>query len=414
MSNFRKHCVNTDNLARHNCGSNNPYFLAVKNNRDNKINYVICISCRKVYYSNYISCKCNNCNVDYYSAILNDDENPNFLVATWENYHCPQIISEKMKCIKCRELFYLDMKSGNLTCLNKKCGFISKPSKIVWTCIFCQSEFKSNAVPYNPLCIKVAKKAIRQTLLLKHRAHPNKMPCCKLNVFFTEFFHKKTCKGILYEGELHENMIIVCEKCQALNFFERFIWTCPQCHKRFRDIKNYNRNRHLINNSDDKKNNGEENNITKNNGLNKKKEKSRSVCKNDYSDRYKEKYIEKFKERNKDKGRNDNLGNNEKNNKNKEDEIKNMINNIEEKKEIKNYNIQLQYQSPKRRNYYRREENSSKALNIKNDSRKERCFKIIIKNEGNENGSKNQNNMNIFNDYLVKSIANKDFKSDYN
>ena len=416
LSNFRKHCVNTENLARHNCGSSNAYFLTVKDKK-NKINYVICESCKKVYYSSYISCFCNNCNIDYYSAILNDDENPNFLVATWENYHCPQIISEKMKCIKCRELFYLDMKNGNLTCLNKNCGFISKPSKIVWTCIFCQNEFKSNAVPYNPLCIKVAKKAIRQTLLLKHRAHPNKMPCCKLNVFFTEFFHKKTCKGILYEGELHENMIIVCEKCQALNFFERFIWTCPQCHKRFRDIKNYNRNQYLINNSDDKKNNGEENNITNNNnnninGLNKKKEKSRSVCKNDYSDRYKEKYIERFKERNKD--RNENLGINEKYNKNKEDKINNMINNIEEKKEIKNYNIQLQYQSPKRRNYYRRDENSSKALNIKNDSQKERCFKIIIKNEGNENGSKNKNNMNIFNDYLVKNIANKDFKSDYN
>ena len=47
LSNFRKHYVNTDNLARHNCGSNNLYFLAVKNNRDNKINYVICIPCRK-------------------------------------------------------------------------------------------------------------------------------------------------------------------------------------------------------------------------------------------------------------------------------------------------------------------------------------------------------------------------------
>ena len=417
LSNFRKHCVNTDNLARHNCGSNNSFFLIVKDNK-NKINFVICESCKKVYYSSYISCFCNNCNIDYYSGILNDDENPNFLVATWESYHCPQIISEKMKCIKCRELFYLDMKNGMLTCLNKKCGFTTKPSRIIWTCSYCQKEFKSNAVPYNPLRMKVVKKAIRQTLLLKHRAHPNKTTCCKLNVFFTEFYHKKTCKGILYEGELNDNMIIVCEKCQAINFYERFIWTCPQCQKRFRDIKN--------DGTDDKNNNDDEHNhlndINKNNnnGLNKKKEKSRSVCKNDYSNRYKEKYIERFRERSRDKGRDkdNNIENKEKKNKNQEEIITNMFNSIEEKKEMKNYNIKLQCQSPKRRNYYRREDNSSKVLNIKYESsQKERCFKIIIKNEGNENGtgSNKNNNISSFNDYFAKSVANanKNYKIEY-
>ena len=34
LSNFRKHCVNTDNLARHNCGSNNSFFLIVKEFRN--------------------------------------------------------------------------------------------------------------------------------------------------------------------------------------------------------------------------------------------------------------------------------------------------------------------------------------------------------------------------------------------
>ena len=78
------------------------------------------------------------------------------------------------------------------------------------------------------------------------------MPCCKLNVFFTEFFHKKACRGILYEGELNDNMIIVCEKCHAINLYERFIWTCPKCLRKFRDIKNNSINNNNINISSDK------------------------------------------------------------------------------------------------------------------------------------------------------------------
>ena len=61
------------------------------------------------------------------------------------------------------------------------------------------------------------------------------MPCCKLNVFFTDFYHKKTCDGILYESELDDNKIIVCEKCKAINYYDRFNWTCPKCGKKFKD-----------------------------------------------------------------------------------------------------------------------------------------------------------------------------------
>ena len=61
------------------------------------------------------------------------------------------------------------------------------------------------------------------------------MLCCKLNVFFTDFYHKKTCDGILYESELDDNKIIVCEKCEAINYYDRFHWTCPKCGKKFKD-----------------------------------------------------------------------------------------------------------------------------------------------------------------------------------
>ena len=411
LSNFRKHCIHTENLAHHNCGSKNNNFILAKN-KENLINMVICESCKKVYYSSYILCRCNHCNIDYYSGVLTEEENPNFLVATWENYHCPQIINEKMKCIKCRELFYLDMKNGMLTCLNKRCNFISKPSCISWTCSICQEEFKSKAIPYNPLQIQIVKKAIKQTLLLKHRAHPNKISCCKLNVFFSEFFHKKTCRGILYEGELNNNMIVVCDKCQAINLYERFIWTCPKCFKKFRDTKT-NENNNMDNSED--KNNSFEKNIHKNmifnnNKLIKRKEKCRSVCKDEVGNRHSERYNVRYKIRDKEIV---NLSNGI----NQEERKKQLINNnIEDKKEIKRYDLKLKYDSPKRNNY--RSDHRAKIFNSKIDTQKEKCFKIILKNNGIENNNsdiknngKSQNNINLYNNnFLAKS--NNEYKKD--
>ena len=233
---FRKHCIDCADYAFHNCDNKNNYFITIKEDENtNKIKYVMCIQCKRVYFSSFILCRCHHCKVDYYTSILNSIEDINLLPATWDNYHCPQIINEKMKCIKCKEVFYLNMKTGMLVCLNKKCGFISKPSRILWTCNVCKEDFKSGCVPYNSEELTIIKRVIKQTLLLKHLAHPNKMPCCKLNVFFTRFYHKNLCKGILYVGELNNSLIIVCDRCHAINFYDRFIWTCPECGKRFRD-----------------------------------------------------------------------------------------------------------------------------------------------------------------------------------
>ena len=247
LKNFRKHCIYADEYVTHNCcanekdGERNSHFIIV-NHSDikNGIKFVVCENCQKVYYSSFILARCYKCKVDYYTSLLSDDENPELLLATWENYHCPQLINEKMKCIKCYEYLYINMKTGLLTCLNKKCEFVSKPSRILWTCMVCKTEFKSGAIPYNPLDGEVTRRLISQTLLLKHKAHPRKMPCCKLNVFFTDFFHKHSCNGILYESELDDNIIVVCEKCKAINYYDRINWTCPKCGKRFRDKLNEN------------------------------------------------------------------------------------------------------------------------------------------------------------------------------
>ena len=240
-SNYRRHCINEmrNDHATHNCNSENNKFLLVK--RNNNSEFVICINCKKVYYSTYILCKCYKCNKEYYTEILPKEENEFLLPATWEEYHCKQIVNEKMKCIKCQETLYLNMKIEMLQCLNKKCKFTSKPSKILWTCSICQTDFKSSAIPYNNLELEAIKKIINQALIQKHKAHPDKIPCCKLNVFFTDFYHNNKCDGILYTGELNDDVIIVCEKCHKINFYDRFIWTCPKCGKKFKyDKSNIN------------------------------------------------------------------------------------------------------------------------------------------------------------------------------
>ena len=239
LCNYRKHCFNDTEYATHNCKDNDSKFIviSIKNIESNKNEFVICSNCQKVYKSSFFLCKCFHCDTEYYSQKLPEDQNTDLFLATWKEYHCPQLINNKMSCIKCKSPFYLNMKTGMLNCSNKNCQFISKPKRILWTCNNCKKDFTSEAIVYNPLDVEIIQKAIKQTLLLKHRAHPNKMPCCRLNIFFTEFYHKKTCKGILYLGEINDELIIVCEKCQAINYYSRFIWTCPKCQTKFRTKK---------------------------------------------------------------------------------------------------------------------------------------------------------------------------------
>ena len=272
---FRKHCINTEDFASHNCcpikeigkKNENCHFICVYNSDiKHQIKFVICELCKKVYYSNYILSLCNKCNVEYYTSLLSPEENPDMLLATWDNYHCPQLINEKMKCIKCREYFYLNMKNGLLTCLNKNCEFVSKPSRILWTCIVCKKDFQSGVRPYNPLDLILTKKLVQQTILLRHKAHPTKLPCCNLNPFFIDFYHKNGCDGKLYQSEFNDKVIIVCEKCLGVNYINRFKWTCPKCGKRFKEKNNDNNNNSNNNNNNSRSNtNGNNSNSEKKN-----------------------------------------------------------------------------------------------------------------------------------------------------
>ena len=342
LTKYRKHCFNDSEFASHNCtNKENKFILILKNNN---IEFVICSNCQKVYKSTFILCKCFSCDEEYYSEILPNDVNMELFEATWKEYHCPQMLNKKMSCIKCKSPFYLNMKTGMLNCTNKECQFISKQKRILWTCCNCEKEFTSEAKVYNPLDNEILNKIIKQTLLLKHRAHPNKLPCCKLNVFFTEFYHKKNCRGILYLGEKNDKLIIVCEQCHAVNYYERFIWTCPKCQIRFRTkdkdkgtLISTKSNEELINEINEKETTNKNDNIKKNSDKNIETNNFKDVINNDNNKEnnkeinnenrnFKKKFFKKINNYNHDK-----IINDEKKKENK-DENKEINNNDKDKK----------------------------------------------------------------------------------
>ena len=107
-----------------------------------------------------------------------------------------------------------------------------------WKCNICSKKFKSDIIIYNKSEVNYIKKVINYGLLLKKLAHPVKLPCCQnIDVKTASFYHKKDCNGIIYFAEFHKKIIIICEKCKAVNNFGKFIWTCPGCSLRFKDMK---------------------------------------------------------------------------------------------------------------------------------------------------------------------------------
>ena len=248
ITNFRKHCYKTGKFAVHKCHKDYEEFgkfIPVSINK--KVKYVICDLCRKVYVITRFKNYCEMCRQVYYCNLLSKDENPDLLPATWNPPHCESIINKAMNCNKCKELFYLNLKTNKLECINKKCKNIVDPSRIQWNCPTCNDLFRSGVKVFNPSEIEQCKYLIKKALIIKQKAHPYRIPCCKDLIDFknTEFYHGKNCSGTLYFVENDEKVIVVCKKCRAINWFANFIWTCPKCKTRFRDI-NSDRNEEIL------------------------------------------------------------------------------------------------------------------------------------------------------------------------
>ena len=235
------HCVNTKDCAHHLCSTNKKGKFILTSENENKLRflsketkYVICLNCKQCFKSSCFKTICFSCNKEYYSSLLNEGEDKNIVLATWEKYHCGGTLTDQiMKCIKCKKELYLNLLTNRLICLNKNCNFESKPQSILWKCIFCSKEFRSKAKAYNPLELQIIKRAINYTLLMKLKASPLILPCCKKDTKDLIFYHKEECKGILYKGYLKGKEILVCKKCHAMNFIDKFNWICPLCGKKF-------------------------------------------------------------------------------------------------------------------------------------------------------------------------------------
>ena len=253
LKKYRKHCINSEQYATHKCSSNKlGKFIEVfqnNNNLKNELNltihkgnnsqnnsYVICSECLTCYMNSFIKIYCPSCRCDYYSSKLSENENENILPATWKEYHCqPIIVNEMMKCIKCENILYINLFTKKLVCLNKKCNFTSNPHSIIWKCKICKKDFRSSAKVFNPLESKILQNEVWKCLAYKNPALPKKLFCCSENEKNKniKYFHDKKCKGELYIWSYNNKEIIVCGLCHAVNFYEKFIWTCPVCNLRF-------------------------------------------------------------------------------------------------------------------------------------------------------------------------------------
>ena len=263
--NFIPHC-NKNCEPIHSCG-NKMYIL------DN-LNYLLCLKCQKIYHSNLVLFYCSNCKCDYYTSInlnLNNNKKENFKIATWEKYHCNAIVDDIMKCLKCKNFLYINVKNKKLTCLT--CNF-EFGNNINWKCIICNKEFSCDAKEYNFNESKLIKIIIKDTIFNSKNAKPDFLPCCNLGkkeILKLKFVHKKECNGNLFEGEYNKRKIIVCEKCHMLNYYENHKWMCPICEVRFllnkKDKSEYNENENE-NVDNENKENINNNNYNNNNNKN--------------------------------------------------------------------------------------------------------------------------------------------------
>ena len=202
---FLKHCSKCSNIPKHNCSPNNisSFIPIIFNN--NSIKYILCSECHLIFYSNIFLNYCENCKENYYSYIISLKDKKNLYPATWSKYHCNKdIINEKMRCIKCDEIFYIDINENILRCLNNKCKLIIKnPKNLEWKCKYCFKKFYSDIKLFNPLEKIVLDKEIKKALI------------------YTNKFEEKKCEcnGELFLGLFMNKKIIVCDKCKKVGLY---------------------------------------------------------------------------------------------------------------------------------------------------------------------------------------------------
>ena len=92
LTKYIKHCFYDNEFANHSC-QNNSKFIIIYNK--NNIEFVICNICHKVYDSKFILCKCYFCEMEYYTEIINQENEIYLFPITWKTPHCNQLIKHK-------------------------------------------------------------------------------------------------------------------------------------------------------------------------------------------------------------------------------------------------------------------------------------------------------------------------------
>ena len=218
-----------------------------------------------------IKFRCAETAIYFYSKITstNSENDENDLpFATWAKYHCNVVINDLMKCQKCSNNLNFKKKNKKNFILCKKCNEMWDPKDVKWECLICKKKFSSDAKAYNPLEFKALKICVREALTDKIKAVPKYLDCkCKIDFSTITFLHRKSCRGELFIGELNGKKTVICNKCDSIGFYDGYVWTCPICFKKTKNIikenklennksvdKNKSDNKSVINNKIKEKN----------------------------------------------------------------------------------------------------------------------------------------------------------------
>jgi rRNA-processing protein FCF1 len=99
-------------------------------------------------------------------------------------------------------------------------------------CGTCGSEFITEAKRFNSAEAYMIDITVKEILNKAVQARPVHMTCCGITDKDIErymYTHKKECNGMLYEGKVNKDDVVVCSKCKEIKYKEQFEWMCPIC-----------------------------------------------------------------------------------------------------------------------------------------------------------------------------------------
>ena len=205
--------------------------------------YVYCLCCKKVYNENQVYMYCEECDKNYYTKLREIVEYnlENYYVVSLSDYHCKLNKEEKIKCPKCFSDLYADIlnvknyqKIEEIFC--KYCNLTFNINLFKFKCKKCGAIFKNKAKIYNEFNNKKNELICKiHALCNKKYSFPEKYlkKDCECNLMYVKKY-KHNDGGILYEGELDGQRIILCDKCYQIFDYYNYIFSCPLCYKIFK------------------------------------------------------------------------------------------------------------------------------------------------------------------------------------